>query len=71
MEAANTFETSVNFYQTTWCFNPQDSHLHTRYSVNVKSYMKELVYTQRNNDRNAQLQRILDAAETSETIIHS
>jgi hypothetical protein len=30
MEAASTSETSVNFYQTTRCYNPEDSHLHTR-----------------------------------------
>jgi hypothetical protein len=28
MEAANTSETSVNFYQTTRRNNPEDSHLH-------------------------------------------
>jgi hypothetical protein len=28
MEAASTFETSVNFYQTTWLNIPEDSHLH-------------------------------------------
>jgi hypothetical protein len=28
MEAASTFETSVNFYQTTRRNNPEDSHLH-------------------------------------------
>jgi hypothetical protein len=28
MEAASTSETLVNFYQTTWCNNPEDSHLH-------------------------------------------
>jgi hypothetical protein len=27
IEAANTPETSVNFYQTTWRNNPEDSHL--------------------------------------------
>jgi hypothetical protein len=27
MEAASTSETSVNFYQTTWCYNPEGSHL--------------------------------------------
>jgi hypothetical protein len=26
MEAARTFETLVNFYQITWCYNPEDSH---------------------------------------------
>jgi hypothetical protein len=28
MEAARTSETLVNFYQTTWRYNPEDSHLH-------------------------------------------
>jgi hypothetical protein len=27
MEAASTSETSVNFYQTTRRYNPEDSHL--------------------------------------------
>jgi hypothetical protein len=27
MEAARTSETSVNFYQTTRCYNPEDSHI--------------------------------------------
>jgi hypothetical protein len=27
MEAARTSETLVNFYQTTWHYNPEDSHL--------------------------------------------
>jgi hypothetical protein len=30
MKAANTTETSVNFYQTTRHNNPIDSHLHTK-----------------------------------------
>jgi hypothetical protein len=32
MEAAGTFETSVNFYQTKRCNIPEDSHLHTLYA---------------------------------------
>jgi hypothetical protein len=28
MEGAITSETSVNFYQTAWCNNPENSHLH-------------------------------------------
>jgi hypothetical protein len=27
LEAAMTSEKLVNFYQTTWCYNPEDSHL--------------------------------------------
>jgi hypothetical protein len=26
MEAAWTSETLVNFFQSTWCYNPEDSH---------------------------------------------
>jgi hypothetical protein len=32
MEAASTYETSVNFYQTTRCNNPEDSHLQCDFS---------------------------------------
>jgi hypothetical protein len=38
MEAASTSETLVNFYQTTWRYNPEDSHLRIRRLVNLKSY---------------------------------
>jgi hypothetical protein len=37
MEAARTFETLVNFYQTTWRCNPEDGHLHTHCCENLKS----------------------------------
>jgi hypothetical protein len=40
MEAASTSETSVNFYQTTQRYNPEDSHLHTRRRENLKSYLR-------------------------------
>jgi hypothetical protein len=39
MDAASTSETSVNFYQTTWRNNLEDSHLHTRRRENLKSHM--------------------------------
>jgi hypothetical protein len=38
MEAARTSETLVNLYQTTRCYNPEDSHLHTHRRENLKSY---------------------------------
>jgi hypothetical protein len=39
MEAARTSETLVNFYQTTRCYNPEDSNLHTHRRENFKSYL--------------------------------
>jgi hypothetical protein len=38
MEAASTSET-VNFYQTTWRCNPEDSYLHTHSRENLKFYL--------------------------------
>jgi hypothetical protein len=38
MEAARSSETLVNFYQTTWRYNPEDSHLRTNRRENLKSY---------------------------------
>jgi hypothetical protein len=38
MKAARTSETSVSFYQTTCSNNPDDSHLHTRRSMNLTSH---------------------------------
>jgi hypothetical protein len=32
-------ETLVNFYRTTRCYNPEDSHLRTHHSENLKSYL--------------------------------
>jgi hypothetical protein len=37
MEAARTSEMSVNIYQTTRHYNPEDSHLHTCRHENLKS----------------------------------
>jgi hypothetical protein len=41
MEAARTSETLVNFYQTTRCYNPEDSNLRTDRRENLKSYLTE------------------------------
>jgi hypothetical protein len=35
-KAANTSETSVNIYQSTWRNIPEDSHLHIRRFDNLK-----------------------------------
>jgi hypothetical protein len=37
MQAVSTFETSVNFYQTTQRKIKEDSYLHTRRRENLKS----------------------------------
>jgi hypothetical protein len=47
MEAARTSETLVNFYQTTRCYNPEDSNLHTHRRENLKSYYIECCYQRR------------------------
>jgi hypothetical protein len=39
MEAVCTSETSVNFYETTWCNIAEDSHLNSRSHENLKSYL--------------------------------
>jgi hypothetical protein len=38
MEAVGTAETLINFYQTTQCNVPEDSHLHTRSREKLKSH---------------------------------
>jgi hypothetical protein len=38
MEAAKISEPMLNFYQTTRCYNPEDSNLHTHRRENLKSY---------------------------------
>jgi hypothetical protein len=44
MEAVQTSETLVNSYQPTWCYNPEDSHLHTQHCESLKSETLKLVY---------------------------
>jgi hypothetical protein len=43
MEAASTFETSVNFYQTSLRNHPEDSHLHTLRRGNLKSHSINII----------------------------
>jgi hypothetical protein len=47
MEAARTSETLVNFNQTTRCYNPEDSNLHTHRRENLKSYLMGDVFPER------------------------
>jgi hypothetical protein len=44
LEAARTSETLANFYQTTWRYNPEDSHLLTHRRENLKSYYLVEIY---------------------------
>jgi hypothetical protein len=44
MEAARSSETLVNFYQTSWRYNPEDSHLHTHCLENLKSFPIVIAY---------------------------
>jgi hypothetical protein len=45
MEAARTSETLINFYQTTWRYNPEDSHLlsifHVRFYLDRRRTVTE------------------------------
>jgi hypothetical protein len=41
MEAASTFETSLNLDQTTWQSNPEDSHLNNHCCENLTSHSLE------------------------------
>jgi hypothetical protein len=41
MEVARTSETLVNFYQTTWRYNPEESHIWAHRRENLKSYFRK------------------------------
>jgi hypothetical protein len=43
MEATSTSVSSVNFYQTIWRINPEDSHLDTGRRQNMKSHIEILI----------------------------
>jgi hypothetical protein len=61
IEAASTSEMSVNFYQTTWRKNPEDSHLqHSTYDSTLK-FMKGFT------TRNASIEPILFRKTYSQT----
>jgi hypothetical protein len=41
-EAISSYETSVNIYQTTWCYIPEDSHLHYGLMTGSLPHYKQL-----------------------------
>jgi hypothetical protein len=43
METVSASETSVNIYRTTWCDISEDSHLHIRRRVNLKTQISFLI----------------------------
>jgi hypothetical protein len=45
MEAASTSETSVNLYQATRRYNPEDSQVHSRCRENLTSYLKLHIFS--------------------------
>jgi hypothetical protein len=61
MEAVSTSETSVNFYQTTRRYNPEDSYLHSRRHENLKSYSPLMfVWFPGVQSEGARMQRVQD-----------
>jgi hypothetical protein len=42
-QGGESSETLVNFYQTTRCYNPEDSNLRAHRRENLKSYLIKLV----------------------------
>jgi hypothetical protein len=55
LEAASTSETSVNFYQTTQRYNPEDSHLHT--FIQMTNVSTVAISPLRNDEVNATLKQ--------------
>jgi hypothetical protein len=49
IEAARTSD----FYQTTWRYNPEDSHLHTRRHENLKLYRQIICFRNGYSEKSA------------------
>jgi hypothetical protein len=49
MEAVQTSETLANSYQSSRCYNPEDSHLHTHHHENLKSCPRTVYIGRQNN----------------------
>jgi hypothetical protein len=43
MKAASTSEMLINFYQTTCCYNSEDSHLHFCCHKNLKHFLSTFI----------------------------
>jgi hypothetical protein len=62
MEAVRTSETLVNLHQSTWHYNPEDSHLHTHRNENFKSYKLEVL--------TASIMLMMEAVWTCDTLVN-
>jgi hypothetical protein len=59
IEATSTSETSVNFYQTTWPNNPENSHLRTHHHENLRFHLLQAGSQKLNREQNLSLVRYL------------
>jgi hypothetical protein len=50
-QTEHTLGTLVNFYQTTRCYNPEDSNLHTHRRENLKSYWAYSLFLKKDSAR--------------------
>jgi hypothetical protein len=44
IEAVSSSETSVNMHQTTWCYIPEDGHVHAHHCENLKSRLGKIIW---------------------------
>jgi hypothetical protein len=48
VKAANTSETWVSFYLSTWGDNPEDGHLHFHRHEDLKSHLSQMLHNEIN-----------------------
>jgi hypothetical protein len=68
MEAARTSEMLVNFYQTTRCYNPEDSNLHKKACLSL-DFCVETVYFKTTSKKKRVFDVILHNPHLVETLI--